>query len=56
MFIEEGLFISTGLEQIESGRNPMPLIVGESILSLDELKKNPKAPFRGSPILLQVEK
>ena len=43
------------LEQIESGRNPMPLIVGETMLSLDELKRNPKAPFRGSQILLHVE-
>ena len=44
--------ISTILEQIEFERNPMPLIVGETMLSLDDLRKNPKAPFRGSPILL----
>ena len=48
--------ITTVLKQIESGRNPMPLIVGETMISLDELKRDPKAPFRGSPILLQVEK
>ena len=48
--------ITTVLEQIESWRNPMPLIVGETMISLDELKRDPKAPLRGSPILLQVEK
>ena len=42
------------IEQVESGRNPMPLIVGETMLWLDALRKNPKAPLRGSPILLQV--
>ena len=44
--------ILTVLEQIKSGRNPMPLIVDETMLSLDELKRNSKAPFWGSPILL----
>ena len=42
------------IEQVESGRNPMPLIVGETMLWLDALRKDSRAPLRGSPILLHV--
>lgn len=35
----------TIVEQLEVGRTPMPLYVGQMITSLDVMKKNPKGKF-----------
>ena len=40
------------LEQIESGHNPFPIILAETIVGLDSVKHTQR--LRGSPLLLQV--
>ena len=40
------------LEQVESGHNPFPIILAETIVGLDSVKHTQR--LRGSPLLLQV--
>ena len=40
------------LEQVESGHNPFPIILAETIVGLDSMKHTQR--LRGSPLLLQV--
>ena len=40
------------LDQVEAGLNPFPLILGETIIGLDDFTETKR--FRGSPMLLEV--
>ena len=42
------------VEQFASGRDPMPLVIGETLMGLDMLKSDPSSLPSGSPVLLQV--
>ena len=42
------------VEQFSNGRDPMPLVIGETLRGLDMLKSDPSSMPSGSPVLLQV--
>ena len=41
-------------EQSTLGKDPMPLMIGETLVGLDMAKTNPSSMLSGSPVLLQV--
>ena len=42
------------VEQFANGRDPMSLVIGETLMGLDMLKSDPSSLPSGIPVLLQV--